>query len=82
MIIIKNNIRVSSVANLSYISFLEMDLEVVVVHGLQGGGLLVLGDAAFEKVLLLLHVDGFGEPGEGIGDAGVENGQAAALQAI
>ena len=38
---------------------------IVVVAGfLEGGGFLVFGDFSFEEVLLLLEVDGFGEPWE------------------
>ncbi len=42
---------------------------------------MILGDAAFEEVLLLLDVHHLGEPREGIFHAGVERGEAHTLEA-
>ncbi len=55
--------------------------EFVVAVGIQGGRFLVLGDAPFEEVLLLLDVHHLGEPRKWVLDAAVQRSQAAAFEA-
>ena len=52
-----------------------------VAGDVEGGSLLVLGDATLEEVLLLLDVHHLGQPGQRILHAGGERGEAAAFQA-
>ena len=52
---------------------------VVVVTRFEGGGLLVFGHLTFEEVLLLLEVDGFGKPREGVLDIATGEGLEAAV---
>ena len=42
------------------------DLQIIVIDVAECGGFLVFGDAAFKEILLLLDVDHFGKPREGV----------------
>ena len=56
-------------------------LELVVVDGFEGAGLLVFGDAALEEILFLLDIHHFGQPRERILDTRMERCEADTFEA-